>query len=181
MAESPAAKRYAQALFELGIEHDQLEPLGDALNDAATLFADSAQLRNVLTNPAVELNERRDVIEALVDKAGWPRLFRNFMLLLIDRDRIRHIEAIADEYARRTDDHLGRARASVTSATELSDDQIESLQSRLGELVGKDVIMTTEVDESLIGGVVARVGGTIYDGSVRNHLQRMRDAILREV
>lgn len=181
MAESPAAKRYAQALFELGVEHDQLEPMGDALDQMATLYRDSRQLRNVLTNPAVDLAERREVVDAIADEAGWPQLFRNFVMLLIDRDRTGHIEAMADEYARRTDEHLGRARATVTSATELSDDQLQSLRQRLGELTGKQVIVSTEVDESLIGGVIARVGSTIYDGSVRNHLQRMRNAILKEV
>lgn len=181
MADTPAARRYAEALFELGIEHDQLEQLGDALRQAATMYAETDELRMVLTNPAVELQERHDVIEAVVDEAGWPQLFRNFLLLLVDRDRIVHIEAIADEYARRTDDHLGRARAEVTTAVELSDEQLASIRDQLAELTGKDVIMTTDVDESLIGGVVARVGSTIYDGSVRNHLQRMRNAILKEV
>lgn len=181
MAETAAAQRYAQALFELGIEHDRLEQLGDALQGAARLYATSEQLREVLTNPAVELSERRSVIEAIVDRAGWSKLFRNFLMLLIDRDRIRHIKAIAAEFARRSDEHLGRARAEVTSAVELSDQQLESLRTRLGKLTGKEVIMSTEVDESLIGGVVARVGSTVYDGSVRNHLNRMRDAILKEV
>ena len=180
-ADSPAAKRYAQALFELGIDHDELEALGDALGQSARLFDESRELRIALLNPAIELSERRDVVDAICDEAGWPQLFRNFLRLLVDRDRIRHLAAIADEYAARTDEHLGRVRARVTSAAELDDDQLDSLRDRLAKMTDRDVIMTTDVDEQLIGGVVARVGSTIYDGSVRNHLQRMREAILKEV
>lgn len=181
MARSPAAKRYAQALFELGVEHDQLEQLGEALREAAQLFEESSELRTALINPAIELDERRTVVDAVADEVGWPGLFANFMKLLIDKDRVRELPGIAEEYAGRTDDHLDRARATVTSASPLSDDQIGALRQRLGELTGKEVVVSTEVDESLIGGVVARVGSTIYDGSVRNHLQRMRNEILKEV
>ena len=181
MAKTPAAKRYAQALFELGVEHDELEELGDALDEASTLLDDSPELRNVLFNPAVELDERRQVVDAIAEHAKWPKLFRNFLMLLIDNDRIGCLAGIADNYAGRADDHQGRVRARVTTAVELDDDALESLRDRLGELTGKEVLMSTDVDPSLIGGAVARVGSTIYDGSIQNHLQRMREAILQEV
>ena len=181
MANAPVARRYAQALFDLGVEHDQLEELGDALQQTSDLFKQSNELRSVLLNPAIKLEERRNVIDAVAKKAGWPKLFRNFLLLVLDKDRLRHVGAVSESYAEKVDDHLGRARARVTSAVELNDDQQDSLRARLGDLTGKEVVLTTEVDDALIGGIIARVGGTIYDGSVRTHLQRMREAILREV
>lgn len=181
MANAPVAGRYAQALFELGIEKDQVEPLGEALAELSRFFKDSAELRSVLLNPAIKLSERRDVIDAVAKKAQWPPLFRNFVMLLLDKDRLRHVGEIAKAYAIKMDDNLGRARARVTSAVALGDEDLETLKKRLGEMTGKDVVMTTDVDEELIGGVIARVGGTIYDGSVRTQLQRMREAILKEV
>lgn len=181
MTNSPVARRYAQALFELGADHDELEALGEALQGANELFQKSDELRSVLLNPAVDLEERRGVIKAVADKAGWPKLFRNFLMLLLDRDRLNQLGAIATAFADKIDDHLGRARARVTSAVELGDEELDRLRDQLAKLTGKDVIMTTEVDESLIGGVVARVESKVYDGSVRNHLQRMREKILKEV
>ncbi len=181
MANEPVARRYAQALFSLGQEKDELEDYGKALAEAAGYFEASAELRAVLLNPALKLEERRGVLDALAQKAGWPRLFRNFTMLLLDKDRLRFIGEVDRAFQRRLDEHQGRARARVTSAVELDDGQLETLKKRLDGLTGKDVAMTTDVDEDLIGGVVARVGSTIYDGSVKTHLQRMREAILKEV
>ncbi len=181
MANAPVAGRYAQALFELGIDSDQVEDLGDALASLSRIFEESAELRSVLLNPAIQLSERRDVIDAVAKKARWPQLFRNFVMLLLDKDRLRHIKEISNAYAVKMDDRLGRARARVTSAVELGDTELQTLKKRLGEITGKDIVVSTEVDEALIGGVIARVGGTIYDGSVRTQLQRMKEAILKEV
>ncbi len=181
MAKSPVARRYANALFELGIEHDELEALGSSLESAKKMLNDSDDLRAILRNPAVELGARRKIIRAVGAKAEWPTRFQNFICLLLDRDRLQVLGDIAEAFATRHDEHLGRVRARVTSATALDDDQRKALQGRLEALTGKDVIMRTDVDDELIGGAVARVGGTIYDGSVRTHLQRMREAILKEV
>ncbi len=181
MTNSPVARRYARALFELGLDHDVLEELGQALSQAEELLDKSVELHSVLLNPALELDERRGVIEAVADKAGWPKLFRNFLMLLLDRDRLQELRGIAEAFNDKIDDHFGRARARVTSAVELSGAEAKKLEERLEKLTGKEVIMTTEVDESLIGGVVARVESKVYDGSVRNHLQRMREKILKEV
>lgn len=181
MANEPVAKRYAQALFSLGEEKGQLDEYGQALAQVAELFAASQELRQVLLNPAIKLEERRGVLAALAKRAEWPALFRNFTMLLLDKDRLRYIDAIAEAFRRRLDAHQGRAQARVTSAVALDDEQIKTLKKRLDELTGMDVVMTTDVDDELIGGLVARVGSTVYDGSVRTHLQRMREAILKEV
>lgn len=181
MAQVPVANRYAEALFSLGVENGELESLGQALQEMKAYFTGSDALRTVLLNPAIQLEERRQVITAISKKADWPRLFKNFTQLLLDKDRLRYIAEIAESYARKVDDHQGRARARVTSAVALKDEQVEKIRARLSELTGKDVVLTTDVDEELIGGIVARVGSTIYDGSVRTHLQRMREAILKEV
>lgn len=181
MANEPVARRYAQALFDLGREGDQLDEFGRALGEASELFEGSDELRRLLLNPALKLEERRAVLSAIADRAKWPKLFRNFAMLLLDKDRLRYVSDMDRAFQVLLDDHQGRARAKVTSAVELSDGQLEKLKDRLRAVTGKDVVVTTEVDEELIGGVVARVGSTIYDGSVRTHLQRMREAILREV
>lgn len=181
MAQIPVATRYAQAFFELAREKGEINPLGTALQETSALFGASAELRTVLSNPAVQLAERRKVVEAIGEKAKWPRLFRNFLMLLLDKDRLRYLGEIAASFQEKVDAHEGRVRARVTSATSLSDGQVEKIKAQLASMTGKEVMLTTEVDADLIGGVVARVGSKIYDGSVRTHLERMREAILKEV
>lgn len=181
MAQVPVATRYAQAFFELAKEKGEIASLGEVLASTADLFAASAELRSVLSNPAVQLKERRNVVEAIAEKAKWPRLFHNFVMLLLDKDRLRYLSEIRTSFEEKVDIHEGRVRARVTSAMELDKGQVEKIKSRLAGLTGKEVLLTTEVDEELIGGVIARVGSTIYDGSVRTHLQRMREAILKQV
>ena len=181
MAYAPVAGRYARALFELGVEEKQVEELDKALGELAELMKESAELGKVLFNPAVQLEERRGVLKAIAESAKWPGLFQNFILLLLDKDRLRFIDDMSAAFAEQLDEYKGQARARVTSAVALKDPQIEAIRTRLGELTGKDVILTADVDESLIGGIVARVGSTIYDGSVRTQLQRMGESILKEI
>lgn len=181
MAQVPVATRYAQAFFELAAEKGEVESLGKALAGTSELFAQSAELRSVLSNPAVQLEERRKVVAVIAEKAKWPRLFRNFVMLLLDKDRLRYIGEIAQAYEEKVDEHEGRVRARVTSAVALNSRQTDAIKAQLGTITGKEVLLSTEVDEELIGGVIARVGSKIYDGSVRTHLQRMREAILKEV
>ncbi len=181
MANVPVARRYARALFELGVEKGQLQEFGQALSACNTLFQESEDLHVVLSNPAVRREERTAVVQAIADKAGWPQLFRNFVLLLLDKDRLLHIGAIHESFQAMQDEKEGRIQGSVTSAVALTDAQLEKIRHQLKELTGKDVLLTAEVDEEVIGGVVARVGSTIYDGSIRTHLQRLREAILKEV
>lgn len=181
MAYAPVAGRYAQALFELGVEEEQVEALDKALGELAKLMEESAELRIALFNPAIQLEERRGVLAAIAERAKWPGLFQNFIFLLLDKDRLRFVDDISRAYAEKVDDYKGQARARVTSAMALKDPQIEAIRKRLSELTGKEVILTADVDESLIGGIVARVGSTIYDGSVRTQLARMGEAILKEI
>ncbi|RAL20248.1 ATP synthase F1 subunit delta [Lujinxingia litoralis] len=181
MAKVPVARRYARALLELATEAGKVDVLNTSLSWLGEAFAQSEELRQALLNPGVTLAERRRVIEALAAARGWDGLMRNFVMLLLDRDRLRYIEAIAEDFSAGVDMQAGRVRARVTSASPLDEGQIAEIKAALARKTGKEVLVETSVDESLIGGVVARVGGSIYDGSVRTRLKRMREAILNEV
>ncbi|TXD34985.1 F0F1 ATP synthase subunit delta [Lujinxingia vulgaris] len=181
MAKVPVARRYARALLELASEQKKLEPIHGSLSWLSEAFDQSETLRQALLNPGVKLKERRAVIEALAQKQGWDQLFKNFVMLLLDRDRLRYVREIAEDFSAGVDEKAGRVRARVSSATALSDAQLAEVKAALAKMTGKEVLVETSVDEALIGGVVARVGGSIYDGSVRTQLKRMREAILKEV
>jgi F-type H+-transporting ATPase subunit delta len=181
MAGASVSKRYARALLDIGLERDSIESLREQLEGLARLFGDSHELRNALLNPSIRLAERKKIIDAIGERAGWDPMMRNFAMVLLDKDRFRHIESIAREYARMADVHAGIVRAKVTSATKLDFAQENKIRKALEDKTGKSVELTTEIDPSLIGGVVTRVGSMVLDGSVRTQFQQLRDAILQEV
>lgn len=181
MATTPVARRYARALLELGIEHKNLDKLNEQLGALGRVYTANADLSSVLLNPSIKLEERRAVVRAIAAKYSLEPMLLNFALLLMDKDRFRQIPAISEEFSRLVDEKKGNVRADVTSATQLSPLQQNALKKALADMTGKNVLLETQVDPKLIGGAVTRVGGVIYDGSVRTQLQKMREAILKEV
>lgn len=181
MATTPVARRYARALLELGIEYKNLDKLNEQLSALGRAYSANADLSSVLLNPSIKLEERRSIVRAIAAKYTLEPLLINFALLLMDKDRFRQIPAIAEEFARLVDEQKGNIRADVTSASQLSPIQQNELKKALAAMTGKNVLLETAVDPSLIGGAVTRVGDVVYDGSVRTQLQKMREAILKEV
>ncbi len=175
------SRRYARALLEVGIDKGSAEALLAQVSEYAELYEASRELRNVLSNPGVKLEERRGLVRAIGQKAGWSPFVINFGLLLLDNDRAKFLPGIAAEMSTMYDTHVGNVRARVTSARDLSAPRIEEIKKAIADLTGKNVILETEVDSELIGGVVTRVGSVVYDGSVRNQLNNLRESILEEV
>jgi F-type H+-transporting ATPase subunit delta len=181
MSGHPVAKRYAHALLELGAERGNTETLREQLDALAELFGESKVFRTSMLNPSVDLEERRNTVRAVADKLDLDEIVKNFCLLLLDNDRFRVLPHIAEVFGKQVDDRSGNVRATVTSATELSDEQVKRIKEALSDVTGKNVVVEKAVDASLLGGVVARVGSRVYDGSVRTQLESLRESILREV
>ena len=138
-----------------------------------SVFASSIELRNALITPAVPAARKRAVVGRIADELGLSRLTRNFLFVLVDHRRIGSLSGIFQNFEKILDERLGFARAEVISAREVTGTQREALSQELERLTGKRVRMRLRVDESLIGGVVARIGSTVYDGSVRGQLESM--------
>lgn len=181
MASDAAARRYASALFEIGVEQGKIDELSQQLRDLAEAFRASVELRHLLLHPGIEVGERRQAIRQLADKWGLDELMVNFLFLLLDNERVRALPAIASVYRKHVDEQQGNVRATVTSAVELDGGQKRALEEVLAEKTGKEIILSTEIDEDLIGGAITRIGGTVLDGSVRNQLEQLKDNILEEV
>lgn len=181
MASDTISSRYAEALFELGEEHDCVEQFRDELDGLVEMFDDSDDFREVLLNPGIDIEERRRAIRAVADELDLMEMVANFVMTLLDNDRIRKLRDIAEAYRGRVDEAQGRVRANLTTAIELDDDQRGRLQDVLSEMTGRDVVLETDVDPDLLGGAVTRVDGVVYDGSVRNQLNNLRDQILEQV
>jgi F-type H+-transporting ATPase subunit delta len=147
------------------------------LEQMAAAIHGSRELRNVLENPAVSREQKLKLLDAIIARMDAGKLLRNFLAVLIDHRRIGNIGDLVEQFKQELDRRLGFADAKVTSVRELTAAEKKSLEKELAEITGKTVRATYSEDPSLLGGVVVRVGSTIYDGSVLGRLQRMREQI----
>lgn len=171
--------RYARALAEVTAEHKLLpDKMVAELEQMAALVDESAELRNVLANPAVEHRQKISLLDAIVKRMGADRLMRNFVAVLIDHKRIAQIGEIAAQFKQDLDARMGIADARISSARKLSDSERKSLEKQLAEITGKTVRATYAEEAGLLGGAVVRIGSTIYDGSVRGRLQKIKEEIV---
>ncbi|MGH9666455.1 MAG: ATP synthase F1 subunit delta [Bryobacteraceae bacterium] len=174
---SVVASRYARALAEVVFSPGSgVEPQAvlSQLRAVEALFAESSALRTVLLSPAVPPSKKRAVVTRLAEPLGIARPVRNFWYVLIDRRRIESLPEIREAFETMLDEHLGLVRADVASAGDLSASQRASLQAQLSRLSGKQVRPEFSVNAALMGGVIARIGSTVYDGSVRGELDALR-------
>jgi F-type H+-transporting ATPase subunit delta len=169
------ARRYAQAVFSIAREKKELERWQSDLDRIAALGKD-ATVMALFENPKVRFEDKARILsEGLGDISP---LALNLVYLLVSRGRLAMIGDIAGEYRRLLDGYHGIERAEVTTAVVLDDKDKARLEEQLGAVVGKKVVVETKVDKSLIGGIVARVGGRLLDGSTLSRLAAMRKALV---
>jgi F-type H+-transporting ATPase subunit delta len=150
------------------------------LTEFGAAYAESAELRNVLANPAVIPAAKHGVIEKLVVRLGASRIVRNFLFVVVDNQRTHLLPKILQTFEDVLRERQGVAEAEVASATELTGPQKTQLQQTLQRLTGRKIQANYSLDPALLGGVVVRIGDTIYDGSVRNRLNQMRARLAAE-
>jgi F-type H+-transporting ATPase subunit delta len=172
------ARRYARALFEIGLARGTFEQIGQELSDVAALWSSSLDLRRALQNPVFSRAQKRAVLQQLLPRITSSADIQKFMLLLLERRRIGVLASIARAYREMADEHAGRVRAEVISAQPLSPAETDRVRRSLEQRTGKKVILKTTEDPSLIGGLVARVGDLVLDGSLRTQLASLRQRLL---
>jgi F-type H+-transporting ATPase subunit delta len=183
MTLSAIASRYADALADVVTGPDSAVGAENALAQLQAFertLRGSADLHNALTSPAVPASRKRAVVARLGEMLGISRVLRNFLFVLIDHRRIAGLTEIIQIFERRIDERLGFARAEVLAARELTEAQRTALNNGLEQLAGKRIRMRVAVDGALIGGVVARIGSTVYDGSVRGRLHSLERRLTTE-
>jgi F-type H+-transporting ATPase subunit delta len=181
MSVSIVARRYAQALLELGVEQGNLDKLVDELTSVANAWNTSHELRNALENPLVSHAAKRSVMGELSEQIGATPTTRHALALLVDRRRTKALPYVARTLRELADARKGILRAEVTSAVPLGDAYYARLQAQLEKMTGKRVVVDSVVDPSLIAGVVTRLGDRIFDGSLRTRLQSLKDSLLPNV
>jgi F-type H+-transporting ATPase subunit delta len=173
MTHTGIASRYAEALVEALIANNSDDPhvILNGLNDFVAALSESRDLDLVLVSPSVSAERKRAVIAALSDRLSIHRLVRNFLFVLSDHRRLMLVREANQLAGVVLDEKLGFQRAVLTIASPLSEEEKNQISAKLGEITGKRIRLNLELDLSLIGGVVARVGSTVYDGSVRGQLE----------
>jgi F-type H+-transporting ATPase subunit delta len=175
-----AAGRYARALFDVAIkERADVERVQSDLQQFVDLFAQHPSLAHTLGNPAIPASKKKAVAQALIERAGGlSPMVAKLMLLLAERDRLALLPDIARIYGERVMDHLNVIRAEVTTAVELAPDRLLALEHGLQQATGRKVVLESKVDPSIIGGVITRLGSTVYDGSVTTQLQKLKQSLV---
>ena len=179
MTNRTAAARYARALFDVSVHDRDLRQVEADLAGFADLIDGHATLRRVLLNPAIPTERKRAVVDALVGRLGdvIPPVAK-LLRLLAERDRLGLLSQVLRAYRARLLDHLGIVEAQVTTAQPLTPERAAAIEHSLAQVSGRTVTMVTDIDPEILGGVVARLGTTVYDGSVASHLERMRHTLL---
>jgi len=172
------AGRYARAFAEV-VASQKLDPDKTAgeLDDLAAMISENQDLRNIFQNPAVDHTQKLALLDAIMKQSGGSRILRNFLAVLVDHHRIGQMKEIARMFRRELDDRMGIADAQVSSARELGAAERKDLELQLATVTGKKVRASYSEDASLLGGAIVRMGSTIYDGSVRGQLEKIKQQI----
>jgi F-type H+-transporting ATPase subunit delta len=174
-----AARRYARAIFDVARgERIDLEAIDRDLSGFAALVAGHEALQRAMTNPAIPAGRKRAVVEQLLQVGPVAPIVSRVLLLLADRDRLALLPDLVDAYRERLMDHQQVVRAEVTTAVPLPDDRMSALRDGLARATGRRVLLDVRVDPSIVGGAVARIGSTVYDGSVTMQLEKMKERLI---
>jgi F-type H+-transporting ATPase subunit delta len=172
------ASTYARAFADVVLSaHLDADRSIAELGVIASLLTQSSELRRVWENPAIPAEQKRRVLDVVAERDRISTQVRNFIAVLIDHQRIHFLEAIIGQLEKELDGRLGFAEAQITSARPLGDAEKREFEAQVGKLTGKKVRARYGQDASLLGGAIVRVGSTIYDGSVKGQLERIREEI----
>jgi F-type H+-transporting ATPase subunit delta len=175
MTSRTAANRYAGALFDVGVkEQVDLDAIAVALGGFSGILRQHELLGKVLFNPAVPAPRKRAAVAELLKQVTVPPVVSKLLLLLAERDRLVILGDIVDAYQQRLLDYQNVVRAHVTTAMPLAPDSARAIEKGLAQATGCTVTVDRAVDPTLIGGIVARIGSTVYDGSITGQLARMK-------
>lgn len=179
MTDATAARRYARALFDVVLQKNaDLDRTGRELEEFAGVMSGNPAFQSIVTNPAIPAAKKRALVDAVLAQAGpVSDPVARTLQMLADRDRLGLVPHIARMYGERLMDHRKIVRAEVTTAVALDADRSKAIADALGRATGRQVVLESKVDSSILGGVVARVGSVVYDGSVVRQLEKMKELL----
>lgn len=180
MAAGSLSRRYARAIMELATDAKVTDKVGADLRNLAAAYKTEPALGDVLGNASFPRAKRRAIVDALLTRLGAQPLTKTFLSYLLDKERLAVVPDIAREVDAMIEEKAGRVHAEITSAAPLSAAQLTQLTATLEKLSGKKVVVAKKEDPDLLGGVVAKVGDVVYDGSLRTQLRVLRDQLAKQ-
>jgi F-type H+-transporting ATPase subunit delta len=178
--EEVIGRRYAKALIQLGQEQGTWQEIGKNLGDFVALLEENEALRKVLSDPIHDRKKRKAILRDVLKKMELGTLCSNFLQLLVDKERIRYLSAIFAAYQRLEDTLAGRLRAGMVTAQRLENEEIAAIRKALEQRFQKEIILDWSEDSEILGGVVCKVDGMVFDGSVRTQLETLKDSMKGE-
>lgn len=175
MSVQTVARRYASAMADVSIEQGEANEVKQELQDWSEILRANTNLQEVFRNPTIALDQKRAVLNKLIERARPRPTTANFLKVLLQNQRLTELPAINHKLAEILDERAGMVAATVTTARPVAESSRQSLISRLSSLTKKKVRVDFEEDPDLIGGLVTRIGSTVYDGSVRTQLHQFKD------
>ena len=177
MARRASGQRYAQAIFELSIAQGRLEPWADQLAFASQVLQDD-EFRAFLGHAEVPLERKTAAVDAVLQDLD--PMVKNLVSLLVSRGAAGVIGDVHRSYVSLLDAHLGRQRVEVTSAVPLEDEELQRITRFVAGLTNKEIVVSTQVDEAILGGIIIQIGDQLLDGSARTRLEQLRRQIRSE-
>ena len=177
MKQTILARRYAKAIFTIGQEHATYDQYNEALQGLSGLYASHPEVADAVSNPLYPLEVKEKVMQGIVASMKVDAVMGNFLNLLIQKKRAILLPEIAEAYQSMVDGAKNISHGNVISAVELSDDLKANVQKVLEKLTGKKVKLTTSVDPAILGGIIAKVGDLVLDGSIKTQLAGLKDSI----
>ena len=172
------ANRYARALAEVVAASGEYRKVLEELQDFERAYRESLELKEVFASPAVALPQKMKVLEAIGQRLGESPVTLNFLRVLLAYYRMPLLEEAVQAYRKIANDRLGVVEVTISSASDLSEAERESVAARFKELTGAQVELEFRIESELLGGILAQIGSTVYDGSVRGNLARMREQLM---
>lgn len=172
------ANRYARALADVVSRTGDYGAVLRELEDFAAIYRSSAELREVVRTPAVAAADKFRILETILARTGTSKLAGNFLRVLLQNYRLVMIDDIVEAFKKVAHERLGVVEVQISSATVLSEAERQTLLARFATLTRKKVELEFQIEKLLLGGVLAQIGSTIYDGSIRGHLQRIRERLM---
>lgn len=177
MSTNAIAKRYAKALVQIGAEEGLVDKFSGELSRFSAVLSENAGLTSVFSNPAYGAEAKREILKDIIAKLTISTNVANFLQLLLDRNRLPFLPQISESYNRFADDLSGVIRPTLTSGLPLEEGQIEEIRASLAKSTGKKVVLDVQVDPTLIGGVVTKIGDKVFDGSIKTQLAKIQDIL----
>lgn len=178
MSLQTVARRYATALADVAVDRREEREVQTELDSWASIIESNPQLKEIFGNPTVAYDQKRKVLEELISRTRVRETTASFLRVLLKNQRLAQLRDVAIRFGQILDERGGMVAAEVTTARPISEELKTALHDTLAAATGRKVRLSFNTDEAIIGGVVARIGSTIYDGSVQNHLERLSEGLV---